>query len=405
MCSSASLGNKLFGQRLMLLAQKEYIRAVERLCAELLSEEISQTLLDLCHQRAAEQAENWEFDKRCSAKTHIEENFFGLPLNLPAEDSVSAATAVIMTWVKQSGLANGQFSPLWFEKACFPDKIEVPEVKKPVIGDAILSGINLARCTLNQEVRSGPPASGAMTVELLEGKADAMSNHDGSFYIEIALARALTSGPGQTKLEEEVMQQLPSDTQHLSINSSTMKMSSLRESDLARFCSIEAQGKVEEILQQLRAVQRGHCPCFTAWAGDKLLARAKTAFAFVLHDHDEDEDDAVPKVRGKALAEKLLEEQRAAFASSELNLEQCQRLNCFDWLLTDAQKDDVQSWLDDVWKNAGLSQQSKIAETQKRHSSSLPPTKKTTSSSSSSTRPPPTEVSSLPMDNVANLFA
>ena len=164
MCSSTSLGNKLFGQRLMLLAQKEYIRAVERLCAELMSEEISQALLDLCHQRAAEQAENWEFDKRCSAKTHIEENFFGLPLNLPAEDSVSAATAVIMTWVKQSGLANGQISPLWFEKACFPDKIEVPDVKKPVIGDAILSGINLARCTLNQEVRSGPPASGAMTV-------------------------------------------------------------------------------------------------------------------------------------------------------------------------------------------------------------------------------------------------
>ena len=404
MCSSTSLGNRLFGQRLMVLAQKEYIKAVECLCAELMSEEISQRELDLCHQRAAQQAENWEFDKRCSSKTHIEQKFFGLPLNLPGVDSVSAATAVIMTWVKQSGLASGQISPLWFEKACFPDKIAVRDIKKPVISDAILSGINLARSTLNQEVRTGPPASGAMTVEFLEGKAVAMLNNDGSFYIEIALARALTSGPGQTKLEEEVMQQLPNESKHISINSSTMSMSKLRESDLARFCSIEAQNKVEEILQQLRAVQRGHCPCFTAWAGDKLLARAKQAFAFYLHDHDKDEDDAVPKLRGKPLADKIFKEQRAAFASSELSLDQCQRLNCFDWLLTDAQKDDVQSWLADVWKNAGLAQQSMIAETQKRKNSTLPPTKRTCSSSSSNTRPP-TEDSSLAMDNVANLFA
>ena len=102
-----------------------------------------------------------------------------------------------------------------------------------------------------------------------------MFNNDGSFYIEIATAKALTSGPGQMLLEEDVMKQLPSETVHLSINSSTMKMSNLRDSDLARFCSIEAQGKIDEILQQLCAVQRGHCPCFTAWAGDALLVKAR----------------------------------------------------------------------------------------------------------------------------------
>ena len=69
-CASSGLGNKLFGHRLMLLAVKEYIKAVRALCAEHMSDKISQAELDLCHKKAAEHAEEWEFDKRWYEQNH-----------------------------------------------------------------------------------------------------------------------------------------------------------------------------------------------------------------------------------------------------------------------------------------------------------------------------------------------
>ena len=128
------------------------------------------------------------------------------------------------------------------------------------------------------------------------------------------------------------------------------------------------------------------------------------SFLFV----NDDDDKVLPRWRGVQAAKKMLEDERQAFNNDTLNLENVQTMNCFDFVLTDAEREQVQTWLSEVWKNAGLADQNKIVATQKRSSSSTTTTTISKQSKSASSKSPPAHapVAAQSMDNnVADLFA
>ena len=127
-------------------------------------------------------------------------------------------------------------------------------------------------------------------------------------------------------------------------------------------------------------------------------------FLFVIDDDDEE----LPHWRGVQAAKKILEDEREAFNDDTLNLDNVQQLNCFDFVLTDAEREQVQTWLSEVWKKAGLADQNNIVATLKISSSSTTTTTIGKTSKSASRKSPPAHapVAAQSMDNnVADLFA
>ena len=136
-----------------------------------------------------------------------------------------------------------------------------------------------------------------------------------------------------------------------------------------------------------------------------LLKKVKDLIPLFLFVYDLD-DEELPQWRGVKAAQHILEEERLAFNNDTLNLEKVQQLNCFDFVLTDAEREEVQSWLNEVWKKAGLAEQNTIQATQKICSSTAT-TIANKSKSTSSKSPPAHGLEALQGmdDNVADLFA
>ena len=215
----------------------------------------------------------------------------------------------------------------------------------------------------------------------------------------------MAAGPGEAKLHEELLMVLPCERRHVEINTAVISVNSVLNSNLSKFCSVQAQQKMEEVLLSLRAIQRCHPPCFTAWGGDTLLKKVKDLIPLFLFVYDLDGEE-LPHWRGVTVAQHILEEERLAFKNDTLNLENVQTLNCFDFVLMDAVREEVQSWLNEVWKKAGLAEQNTIQATQKRCSSTTITIAKQ-SKSSSSKSPPVHGLEALQGmdDNVADRFA
>ena len=178
-------------------------------------------------------------------------------------------------FIKQKGLATGQITPLWFEAAIWKFSQEPEVTPRPTIAAEILKPVNLMRKILNEEVASSPPGSGELTIQFLLGKLDHMKRVDSSAIIELQVAKALAAGPGEAKLHEELLMMLPFERRHVGINTAVISVKSLLNSNLSEFCSAQVQQKMEEVLLGLRAIQRCHPPCFTAWGGDTLLKKVK----------------------------------------------------------------------------------------------------------------------------------
>ena len=117
-CTSSTLGARIYGPVLSKLAITSYIGEVIEICELVLFAEVNQTTLNDAFAKAEASATRWEFDLRCRAKSTIEGNFMELIVTLMVVDSVSVARALIFLWVKEKGLRTKQIVPLWFEKTC-----------------------------------------------------------------------------------------------------------------------------------------------------------------------------------------------------------------------------------------------------------------------------------------------
>ena len=273
----------------------------------------------------------------------------------------------------------------------------------PLISAEVLEPINTVRGMLNEEVASAPPSSGDLTVQLLEGKVEGLLTIDSTARIEVSIAKALNAGPGEKQMIEELLEVLPSADKHFSVNESVVQVKQLLESHLCKFCSATTQQKIEEINSALLTIQRGHSPAFTTWGGDALLKKIKDEIIplFLRVEPVNLETDAMVPMRGRPAAAHLLRVAEEARERDMLDLAQIQILTTYDFLLSPTENELIQTWLAEIWKNAGLAGATAINAARKASkpassSSSAPAPKKAKSATA-----PPAET----MDNIANLFS
>ena len=137
----------------------------------------------------------------------------------------------------------------------------------PDICQSILSPINTCRQMINEEAAASSPATGDLSLQMLMAKLAALEQVEQSAQIEVALCRALSSGPGEAKLEQQMMMALPSKEREITLTQALSNLERLAESTLHNLCGITAQSKLSEVLSALKSLCRGHPPCFTAWGG------------------------------------------------------------------------------------------------------------------------------------------
>ena len=265
LCSSSQLGQRVYGGLLSQLCFDEYLSGLDEIIAETLSGDIDEKVMASAFAKAEELANRLEYDQRCSSRACVTSSYQKMELKLGDHDSTSVASAKIMTWVKQLGVARGSIVQLWFEKDILPVAEPADE---NTITETITKPINTARRMVNEQAAASNVSTGDLSVKMKESHQQALEQVDASAAIEVALCRALATGPGEAKMEEELFKCLPYNARTMSLSESLAAIDWLQESALYKFCPLSAQAKLAEVLGSVKSLMRAQAPCFTSWGGN-----------------------------------------------------------------------------------------------------------------------------------------
>ena len=180
---------------------------------------------------------------------------------------------------------------------------------------------------VNEQAAASNVSTGDLSVKMMESQQQALEQVDASAAIEVALCRALATGPGEAKMEEELFKCLPDNARTMSLSESLAAIDRLQESALYKFCPLSAQAKLAEVLGSVKSLMRAQAPCFTSLGGNTSLKKLKDQILPLFLTAPIDDDDEEPMVlRGVGAAKALLRAARAAHARDEINLGHIQHL-------------------------------------------------------------------------------
>ena len=91
LCSSSALGQRVYGQALALLCQREYLNDLDQIINDELCDEITMEKLNLAFCKAQTSADKWEYDLRCKSKSTVTADYLGVEIVLNIVDATSVA--------------------------------------------------------------------------------------------------------------------------------------------------------------------------------------------------------------------------------------------------------------------------------------------------------------------------
>ena len=368
LCSSSALGQRVYGASLAQLCQAEYLGDLQKIIAETLSKNIDEELIGQAFAQAEQSAMKWEYDLRCCARASVSSTYQNVELKLAVHDATSVASGIIMTWIKQIGVQRGCIVQLWFEKDILP-VAAMPQVWP--IAEDITKPINTARRMINEHAQASNVSSGDLSVKMMESQQQALEQVDASAGIEIALCRALASGPGEAKMEEELFKCLPDAGSTISLSDALSALERLQESALYKFSPLSAQSKLGEVLGSVRSLCRAQSPCFTAWGGNSSLKKLKDEILpLFLTAPISGTEENQKFLRGLGAAKAILRSARERKIDDSLDLSHIGPLCTYDWILSQEENLEVQTWLKSIWASAGVAGASAVQRCTQRASSS-----------------------------------
>lgn len=359
----------MYGACLAQLCEAEYLEGLDLIIAKILEDDIDEEKIGQVLLKAEELAMKWEYDLRCTSVARCKVTYLGLELQLPVHNAASVARCKVMTAVKVAGVQSGCIIRLWFEAEILPLE---PMMEPQSVDEALTKPINTMRRMINEQAATSVVSSGELSVKMMEAQLAGLEQVDGSAMIEICLAKALASGPGEKKLDEEMNRCLPTATLWMTLAESVAALERLQGSALHKFTPLIAQSKLGEVLSSVKSLCRGVSPCFTAWGGNSGLKIFKDEILplFLVHDLDEEGFDG-RHVRGLGAAMALLQRARKAYEEDALDLSHIGPLTTYDWILSQEANDEVQVWMRSIWSSAGVQGASAVQRiTQQRSSSS-----------------------------------
>ena len=391
LCASSQLGERVYGALLSAMADREFNSGVDAIIKEaLLDQEITAAKVAQAHEDCSALARKWQIDSRITARRETEVWYRSLQLLVVVGCASDIATAKILSVVKSVGVRQKSLQALWFELDIMP---LTPDDKPPGIDSCLLAEPETMRTLINQEAQITAPGTGDLAVQMISNKMQQLLAIDSSATLELALARALASGPGADRLARMMLQTLPADNKDKDLAESIAELEQLMKGGLFAFASRPAQGMIGEVLVVLKSLARGYPPSFTSWGGDsnlKLVLDSHLPF-FIKYEAV----DALKPLLSKtfyganALKPLLSDVKKMIGNGDEINLELMKPLTVFDWLLSQQEKIEIQEILEKIWKAQGLQGSTGFVASQTGASSSSAPAQKKQKHRE---------------DNVANLF-
>ena len=392
--SSSAIAERVFGANLSELCYTEYLAELDKIVDAEFAEGVDAKALGLALDAAAKAAAKWEYDKRCCRYSRVKCRYLNdVEIDVEAADAAALALKKFHVHFRILGVQNGSIAMLWFEKDIF--EITIDEDAHGVEED-IAESVNIGRRMMNEEAAIAKPSSGELAVAMMMAKVTATAEFDPFSTIDVALARALSTGPGETRLNAEIFRSLPDATKAIPLPTAVGALERLTDSTLNKFCSPQAQSKLAEVLRATKQLCRGQAPAFDTWTACSTL---KKIMEFHLpmfcsfNDAENGDEDEATVVRGKAAALKHFQKVEKV---EKVSLEDLEVLTTYEWLLTRPQQEQVQTWLQQIWAGAGMA--GVTAATRRTTDSAAPAAKRPRTSTTTTTAEDEHAI------NVANLF-
>ena len=381
--SESCLGARVFGEALTKLAEEEFSGKVDALIEEMLSGDVTSHLVTECLMKCNEEALKWQLDKRIPGKREIMFWYRGVCLQILVEHSSKIVLLKIGCFLKARGVARELIDQLWFEK----DILGEPEGHDHIIEIELMNGAKTCRQMMNAEAEVLKPSSGEVACQMIQSRLASFVAVDDTAEIELALAKALSSGPGAEKLHEKMMTSLPMRDVDKELTAAIAELEHLCESALFNFTSRQAQGVLTEIMNALRTMARGYSPNFVNWMTDNKLKMAKERLPFFFKFDGEQAENGL---------EKKLEDVKLKMSNDEIvDLVEMQPFSVFSWLLSKEKLAEAGAITEKLFRETSYVPEAKALED---ISPDTPLNKKKRVSKAS------TPLAAAALDNVANLF-
>lgn len=267
---------------------------------------------------------------------------------------------------KPEGQGAPALTPLFCEMALVPFKASGIQVD-----DDCLSAINAARASANEFLAQEYHDSGSQVVQSLAENESVYDMIDPSFRIEIAWFSSMNTDGARHTLEGKVLSLLPTSEIGAKACDVAASLGALKGEPVYRFCGTEPQSSVNIASAWVQAIANCRQPSLVGSEG-AFLCSVSERLAFFL----EFENAANQVVlRGKEAVAPMLE-QITSGADQQVQTKSLKLFSVFSWLLTDAQRRDVQAVVTRMARGGGggaVSSSSSVAATLAPSTGSGPP--------------------------------
>jgi hypothetical protein len=194
--------------------------------------------------------------------------------------------------------------------------------------------------------------------DILEKKFDVLYQMDPSFKVEAAFFKMMY-GSGATKLlEEKVLKVLPDKAGDHVVADVVARLDAERHNVLFKFCGAESQGAVNVVYELVQSISAGRLPTMTACKGTPFkeeVGRRLTFFAY--YKKPAGSPAEVVSLSGSDAMTVLFNVVKAKIddKKSPVTMQDLQPLHVFNWLLSQAQKDEHTKWVAAMFGNSSSS--------------------------------------------------
>ena len=250
-------------------------------------------------------------------------------INVPGLRAIPAAKFACLS--RELAVNNGQVKPLSFETGI----LGIASKSKLRVEDDLVSQARMSRELALEEERRTAPSTGDLTVAMLASKRGFFGQVDKWFTIDIALAQALSKGPGEQKLHDAVLELLPKAKVAKELKASAAQLDALCKSPLFKFTSRLTQGTLNAVLAALRGMERGYPPNMTNWNSTPFLRDVKDRLQYFFRQ-EIGEGHEKKEVTGASGVIQLLESVISKSEKKEVvKLSEVEPFSTFEWLLTE----------------------------------------------------------------------
>ena len=271
-CRSCSLGNKMFGWALAMVAAERLEAFAQRHLDSIAGLVTSETRATFT-KAVLDEATRLDVSSALVDRRIISLQYKGLELSCTTH---GLSEEVGLRWGCFLRTHGRGVPPLPFEAEAFGKVERLLELDAPV-----LDGIRVARETLLQVLKDHP---GLSYSEVCSRRGSVLTQCDQGSRVDVAIGQALLAKGGEDMLIDRLLNALPSASSTKTLNQSKQLIEQLREQGLFAVVNRMAQSVLEATLESIANMMGGHPPVREAFQQKRLpeiWARFEFFFAFV----------------------------------------------------------------------------------------------------------------------------